>query len=357
VSFTHSQLPNSLSISSIGYTMVYAAKAAATTGKGLGEVGVDNYALSSGNPGHLYYWPSNYYRDSGFLLGTGARSISVVSDNSGVLMSVDGNRYKHLYAPLSITQTGGYIGRTTQNSYWNGAIYEVAVFNRSLTATELRTVDNSFRDQYGCGVTAPTKRVVADGDSITLGPALVTQSSNYLANCLRNTSVSPLKVWAWNLGVSSETAATMITNAPTAVDPLLDSSLGANGNICCFWGGTNDLALSASAATVYSRIVTYCQARQAAGWKVIVATILPRSNAGIQANFETDRITVNTNIRTNWATFADGLADVASNTHIGDAGDSDDTTYYLSDKVHPNDTGHVETAAVWQTPLDSLLAA
>ncbi|NIA02242.1 MAG: hypothetical protein GWP15_02565 [Nitrospirae bacterium] len=105
-------------------------------------------------------------------------------------------------------------------------------------------------------------------------------------------------------------------------------------------GGTNDLYFGADATTTYNSIVSYLQGRKTAGFEVIVTTILPRSGGATPLSFEADRQTVNSLIRANWSTFADGISDVALDSRIGDEGDELDTTYYASDKVHMANTGY-----------------
>lgn len=121
------------------------------------------------------------------------------------------------------------------------------------------------------------------------------------------------------------------------------------------WGGTNDLYFGASAATTYSRIVTYATARKAAGWRVIILSILPRSAGIPPPTFEADRQTVNaalladfptatahTNI-TRGGAYADFLINIGADTTIGEAGDELNTTYY-ADRVHLTNAGYAIVA-------------
>ena len=124
----------------------------------------------------------------------------------------------------------------------------------------------------------------------------------------------------------------------------LISSIQVRGtiNILTLLGGVNDLAGSPprqDATTTYDRIVTYCQDRRMAGFKIIINTILPQSATVGPADYEASRQIINNLIRTNWATFADGISDIASDPRIGDAGDSEDTTYY-ADKIHMTNAGY-----------------
>jgi hypothetical protein len=60
----------------------------------------------------------------------------------------------------------------------------------------------------------------------------------------------------------------------------------------------------------YTRYLQWCADWRAAGFKVVACTVLPRNNGGLYAGFEADRQTVNAQIRANWASFADALADM-----------------------------------------------
>lgn len=142
-----------------------------------------------------------------------------------------------------------------------------------------------------------------------------------------------------NNGVQAETTPQMNTLALTATDPFIGSG-GGPGNVVVGIEITNDVAEDlATAATAYANIQAYCAARRAAGWKVIVTTFLSRSNAFTPANFNATRATVNANIQANWQTFADGLADWASDPIMGIDGAETNLTYFSGDLVHPNATG------------------
>lgn len=119
-----------------------------------------------------------------------------------------------------------------------------------------------------------------------------------------------------------------------ALDALIDPD--AATNVLVVNCGSNDIAADQRNATgeqAAADLAAYCADRQTAGWTVVVTTVLPRTSTGVGANYETRRTTLNTAIRADWATYADALADTAADTTIGDATDSDNTTYY-SDKVH-----------------------
>lgn len=196
----------------------------------------------------------------------------------------------------------------------------------------------------------PQRRLICDGDSMTAGNG-ATAGLDYPAQLLALLGSGWVKL---NAGVGGQTLSDMQGDAASTLDPYR-AALRAGRPVLIAWGGTNDLFGGASAATTYSRLVTYCQARQAAGWRVVVLTILPRSNVGTPGTFEADRQTVNTNMRTNWPTFADALADVAADARLGDAGDETNATYY-ADLVHLTDAGYAIVAGLAQTAIQGMAA-
>lgn len=235
-----------------------------------------------------------------------------------------------------------------------GDIAEVIAYNRALSGYEMSQVETYLLKKYVNASHASTTnlpQIIFDGDSLTDGVGS-TSGETYpkqTIDLLGGTTAFRY----YNQGVSGQTTQQMIDDGVSQIDPLYSSF--KRDNIVVLWGGTNDLYFGASAATTYSRIVEYATARRAAGYKVIVTTILPRSGGDIPGTFEADRQTVNTNIRNNWATFADAVADVAANTDIGEAGDDLNLTYY-PDGVHLNNTGYAIVADLVRDQIVTLTA-
>lgn len=204
----------------------------------------------------------------------------------------------------------------------------------------------------GCGIPAPN--LVFDGDSLTEGYGLtIPPDAKY-----PDQVVAPLGYAVdqlWNVAVGGQTAANRTSAAPTVVDPKYKTN-GAP-QIVIFWAGTNDLYFGTSAATTYARIVAYATARKAAGWRVVLLTILPRSNIGTPAGFEVARQSVNDSLLTDFSTatgeagiwtgaaYADYLVHVGGDSTIGDAGDENNATYY-ADTIHPTAAGHAIMASI-----------
>jgi len=202
-----------------------------------------------------------------------------------------------------------------------------------------RGTDNEYSNMITTVLTKGTKLISCDGDSLTLGSL----ETSYPAQL--SLLYTP-REFVTNYGISGQKISDMITNSPAKLD---GHCAYWNKNILVVWAGTNDLAASVPAATVYANIVAYCSARRSAGYKVVILTILPRGT--FVGALETARLAVNTNITTNWATFADAVVDVASNEYLDDC---TDTTYFNADKVHLIEAGNAVVAGLVKTAVDAL---
>lgn len=101
--------------------------------------------------------------------------------------------------------------------------------------------------------------------------------------------------------------------------------------------GTNDAAIGRTDSQVVADLWTYCDARRAAGWRVVVFTLTDRTDAAVsaaQAAFDAKRASVNTSIRSGWATHADALVDLAADVLLGANGAANNATYFSADRVH-----------------------
>lgn len=162
-----------------------------------------------------------------------------------------------------------------------------------------------------------------------------------------NTLTEPLLMP--NFGIDAQTQASMNADAATQVDPLYSAGHAANVAICA--GGLNDLAGGTSAATIQGRIQTYCEARRLAGFEAIVATMFPAASVTAVPAWEAVRVAVNTWLRANWATFADGICDLDADARLQTTGN---TTYFLADGVHTTAAGHAVIAELMADQLAAL---
>jgi hypothetical protein len=197
----------------------------------------------------------------------------------------------------------------------------------------------------GLSLAAPTDarasggQIVFDGDSLSTYDKYPTQLMALLG-----------AGWSYqDVAVPGQDTDMLNADAAMQVDPLWDGSQPLN--VVCVWCGTNNGAYLGSAT--YDAIRSYCLARRAAGFKTVVFTILPRSDTfapGDEVLWRAGRLVFNGLLRTNWTGFADGLADVAADSRIGDDGDSEDTAFYV-DKVHLTTAGYAIVAGLAQAAV------
>ena len=98
--------------------------------------------------------------------------------------------------------------------------------------------------------------------------------------------------------------------------------------------GTNDIYYGTKAANIYNSILRpFVSSAQAAGFYVVVDSILPRADSGWTAAMEQQRVTYNTLVRGNGAR-ADAINDIAADPLMGD-GTNPATSLYYADRLHP----------------------
>lgn len=233
---------------------------------------------------------------------------------------------------VAVSSTGAktisVTGLTASTAYYAHLVHTDAATNNSNRVTSA---------QFTTDAPPVTDLIVGDGDSLTRGQGSTGGTNGYLVQMavLLGDGLAGSDGWTvTNKGVDGQTLLDMAADAATDIDTLYDPD--RDHNILCAWGGANDHYAGASAATIYSRLVSYCQARQAAGWKVVVLT-MPSSS-----DYDAKRSAVNDSIRANWRSFADALADQAADSRIGPDG-SYGNPYYNGDP-HLNDDGYGITA-------------
>lgn len=307
---------------------------------------------------YQYYDGSGVYTDVVDPPSTGGFQIYAFSARTAgsprTQIRVNG-RADALKTQTSATASNLWLGGFSGTPQWVGDMAEVLIFSGSLTDAQIASVESYLAARYAIALTttawppAAANICLCDGNSLTYGTGASDAAHAYPSLLAANLGAT---WWTPNYGFTGQRTTAMTAQAPRQVDPKLGVSYAKH--ILVAWEVTNDLYFGASAATAYSNYVAYCQARQAAGWQVVAATVLPRSDTSTPGTFEADRQTVNTNVRANWATFASVLADVAADTRLGDAGDQLDTTYYSADRVHLKDAGYAVVEPIVRAAVLSL---
>lgn len=155
-----------------------------------------------------------------------------------------------------------------------------------------------------------------------------------------------------SFALAGQTTAQMNADAATQINK--PEHIDKTYNIIYVWEGINDLYLGATVQQAYDNLKTYCLNRRAYGFKVLIGTLTPRTNAGTYANYEADRLSVNVKLRTNWYDFADGIVDIGGDELLGITGASNNTTYYV-DLVHMTNAGNVIVATQLSKAINILL--
>jgi lysophospholipase L1-like esterase len=216
---------------------------------------------------------------------------------------------------------------------WTGDIYEVIVFSRLLSTTEIRGIEAYISLRYGISMSPPSsrKQVMFDGDSITRGVGASLYSTNYVER------VASLLGTSWdrgNFGHDGTQIDQILLRRPRQVDPCYDGARPKNIYVCM--AGTNNLAFGQSAASIYSTISSNIANAKLAGWKVIQQTVTGRivGMNGWTSGMETVRQSLNTLISGN-AAGADRTVDHTTTPRL----ESPNTTDF-PDGLHPADSGH-----------------
>ena len=178
--------------------------------------------------------------------------------------------------------------------------------------------------------------IVCDGNSLTAGGYSTSPYPTQLLSAV-NSIVSGATVV--NKGVNAQQTTQMSADAVTDIDALISSS---RPNILCVWEVTNDIYYNGSATTAITNMTTYCQARKAAGWKIILMGVIDRNQTtqgGLTpTQFRAQLTIANDNMRQNFQTIGGNVfVDLISDARLQNAAD---TTYYVGDGVHLTNAGN-----------------
>lgn len=240
---------------------------------------------------------------------------------------------------------GAYTGGS---NFTNGHIGEVVVYNAALTSAQIQQVMDYLNSKWGF---RPRNFLMCDGNSLSSGTGSTSGATQNLATTGDN---YPCQLWNllgslnWQVRLDAfpgRTTQSLLSGAPDFTDMFVSRSASPK-NIALVWEITNTLA-NFQGGAAYQLIVQYCLARRAAGYKVIVGTCLLRQDSPY-AGFPLDMAYVNGLIRTNWPTFADGIADFQADPRLQDP---TNTTYFFTDKVHLNSVGYGVVANIAQAAI------
>ncbi len=272
----------------------------------------------------------------------------IVTQNPGALQAGRAVAFDRLTIGGTGGATNGYIGEVAAYFFWPSL----------LTEAQLRSSVRWIKSRYG--VVTPDKdprfTIVIDGNSLANGETTKYNNAIYEGALAANGSIGQRDIRYFALG--AQTTQQMTSRAAALIDPFYNevASMAASRKIYIGWEGRNDLILNAiDATTCYNNIKALFTARKAAGWRTIVATILPTST-GV-ANFEANRLAVNQMIRdakTANESWVDQVADVGGDATMGQTGQNTNVTYYAGDAVHLTTAGFALLAPYFTNAINAV---
>lgn len=154
-----------------------------------------------------------------------------------------------------------------------------------------------------------------------------------------------------NFGVSGQTTSMMLSDFSTQILPLYNSSVYRN--VIIFQEGGNDLYYYGSVDSAIARVIRYCNIARAAGFKIIVSTLIHRNQSTpfgddvTQYNDKIDAYNAAIILLTN---SYDGII----RPDVEDIFSTYSSGGYHSDDVHPNQLGHNKYAELWKAAILNL---
>lgn len=190
--------------------------------------------------------------------------------------------------------------------------------------------------------------VAFDGNSLAAGTNCSTNQQNAGDTNFATSQCFPAQLlrllprndyMSGNFGISGQTTEQMASNAAANVDLRINTTKYSR-NVLVAWEITNSYCNALNTKEVaYSDFVSYCNARRAAGWKLVILNVINRTtnlNTRTAADFAAAQVYWNGRLATEFATFADALVDV-------NALNLQNTVGW--DGTHPSDAGYALVAA------------
>lgn len=227
-------------------------------------------------------------------------------------------------------------------------IFEILVWDTTLTCTEVMQAQMAIADKYGQAYpwAAQSKFYVFDGDSIIMGIG-ATASENTAPYKAAQILGLPYGAWA-NLGIGGIVPSQMNQLAPSRVDNI-SALINKDVALVAFeWYNQR-----AGAPGPYNASLAYLTARKAASSRTKIVWGTSTDSLADFGN-ETNRNAYNAAWDAYWAgahPLIDSYMSIHTNTTVGTAGTYATAT---SDNIHPNNAGHTALAALMATAIAAL---
>ncbi|OHB99878.1 MAG: hypothetical protein A2Z57_11175 [Planctomycetes bacterium RIFCSPHIGHO2_12_39_6] len=193
------------------------------------------------------------------------------------------------------------------------------------------------------------KRLIFQGNSLMNLASGSTTISNahYLANKVYTTIIaSKSKIVSVQLSINGDPTTTKNINFNALTAPNIKA-----GDVVFLWEITNDLSVNGlTGQQAYDEVVIFCNSVRALGGKIAVGTFIARNHSADVADLFTRGQDCNTLLRNNPSEY-DLLIDLGVDSIFNEKTDADNTTYFLSDKLHLTTTGQDYAAGLISTDL------
>lgn len=262
---------------------------------------------------------------------------------------------------LLFRQTVGAIAKPTDSDFWIGSdkagsgilgykVAAVAFYNRALTDTEIRTAYTFLKARAllsSITVTAAARVVIPEGDSLT--SSITDQTTLQTWPNLFGANASPF-AYVFVRAMSGSKLVDLNTRA-ASLDAIIPANKSGRKFILTVWIGANDASYVGGSSQYITDLAAYLDARRAAGWLVVVATLTPQTTGG----FNTFRNAVNTGINA-WSAgqHYDAKADLAANGTIGGDAAASNATYYNADGIHLIAAGQAIAETIFRAAINGL---
>jgi lysophospholipase L1-like esterase len=293
-----------------------------------------------------------------YVLGTGSGNLDHL-----YIDGVEQPAYDKQYAGGSATrQTSGnlFLGSSGVAPFtasgFLGSMYRLRTYPvNTLTASQIQLISGAMRNDVasrGVPVTpqpAPQLKPTVNciGDSITYGLGVSTPYCSLLS--LTNQPAYTITNW----GISGITLMAINGSEANRVAPRCQGTAGpANALV---FAGTNDFGniVGATAASVFSNLVSEITTLKTAGCRVFVGTMISRTGSTGAATFDSLKDSYDALILEQAKVAdADGIVDFAANPLLGADGAYSNATYFQADETHPTEVGHGLMASAFSNVLN-----
>lgn len=273
--------------------------------------------------------------------------VSMVASSGSANVHTVGGVESTTSGNVSQPLAGGFLGYSVSFSgYGNFEAAAILIYPSTVSQANQDLLQSSLNTLFN--IPSQTRNVVVfDGDSITQG----FQASLHQGYPRKLIPLLKHPATVYNLAYYGQTLANRVSLYPNEIAPLFNPA--AKNNILSIWAATNDFYISGSLApAVYASYQQYVALAQATGFKVIVATVTPRSggtnaqvapfNALVQAGWNLPQSAGGLG--------ADAFVDIASDPTMGVFS----STYY-ADTTHPDDLGYSVTTPLFATAVNGLM--